>query len=110
MCPNSEGGYKAFCPDLALIREGKDPLKLKNHIERVARSYVRNVLEQNLSGDLLNQSLPDEYMAMYHECLKAVEKYEEKEELRNLSQEAPRAMEWASRPIPASWGRDLAIA
>lgn len=96
-------GYEAFCPNLALIREGQDPLKLKNQIERVADSYVRNVIECNLSEKLLNQSLPKEYMGIYYECLKAVEKY--KEEVSRKTIKAPKTMDWTSHIPLSPWGR-----
>ena len=59
-----KGWYGAFCFELGLIREGKDPLVLRNQISKLAFNYYRSVIENNLSDDLLNQSLPQKYQLL----------------------------------------------
>jgi len=53
--------YSAFCFELGLIREGRDPLELKRQISKLAFNYYRSVIDNNLSDDLLNQELPKKY-------------------------------------------------
>jgi hypothetical protein len=57
--------YSAFCFELGLIREGKDPLELKRQINQLAFNYYRSVVENNLSDDLLNQFLPKKYELLF---------------------------------------------
>jgi len=59
--PVKKGWYAAFCFELALIREGKDPFQLRGQISKLAFNYYRSVIECNLSDDLLNQTLPNKY-------------------------------------------------
>jgi hypothetical protein len=110
MMYGTKSGYTAVCLDLALIREGKDPLKLKNRIERVAYNYFINVVKHNLDDNLLNQTLPEEYMTKYKDCSEAIRNFTEKKNISDTSHEAPRAIEWGNNswPSPAK-NRNLAL-
>ena len=57
--------YVAFCIELALIREGDNPIELFNRMNKIAKTYVNNVLKNKLGDDLLNQELPGSYMKLY---------------------------------------------
>ncbi len=108
MMYQSKGKYIAFCIDLALIREGKDPLKLKNRIERIAFKYVDNVIKNNLNDNLLNQTLPKEYINMYNSSSKDIEKFKQVKKVNNSKLEAPQAIEWDNKlPI---WERSPVLA
>ena len=57
-----KGFYTALCFELGLVMEGDDIFKLKERIEKAARHYFYTVAEDDeLSDDLLNQSLPKKY-------------------------------------------------
>lgn len=76
---SKKGWYSAFCFELGLIREGKDPLVLRNQISKLAFNYYRSVIENDLSDDLLNQSLPQKYQLLLDKVIS--------EELRRRWQE-----------------------
>lgn len=78
--------YTAFCFELCLIREGRDPLELKKQISKLAFNYYRSVVENNLDETLLNQSLPKtkKYKELEILCDK---KLKEQEELRRKWEE-----------------------
>ena len=60
-----KGSYTALCFEFGLVMEGNDIFQLKARIEKTARNYFYTVAEDNeLSDDLLNQSLPKKYNAI----------------------------------------------
>ena len=61
-----KGWFVAICFELGLVEEGNDFFSLRNRISKVAREYFKVVAEDNeLSDDLLNQSLAKEYENLY---------------------------------------------
>lgn len=57
-----KGWYLAICFELGLIEEGKDIFNLRDRINKVSREYFKIVQKDDeLSDDLLNQSLPKKY-------------------------------------------------
>ena len=56
-----KGWFTAMCFELGLIREGKDAWVLKQQITKLAIRYFESVVKNNLSEDLVNQSLPRRY-------------------------------------------------
>lgn len=56
-----KGWFTAVCFELGLVREGRDVLALKQQITKLAIKYLESVIKNNLSEDLLNQSLPPRY-------------------------------------------------
>ncbi len=80
---SKRGWYSTFCFELGLIREGTEPLELIKQINKLAFNYYRSVVENNLSDDLLNQSLPKKYQLLFQE----IKKTEEVEEVHRKWEE-----------------------
>ena len=74
--PAGKGRFTAICFELGLIREGDNPLKLRSRITSLARKYVESIRKNNLSDDLLNQTVPKKYLIKYKEHTKAMKEYE----------------------------------
>ena len=91
--PSNKGLYTAVCFELGLVREGKNPLKLKWRIESLAKKYIKSIRDNNLSEDLLNQSLPAKYEKKYQAVVKA---HEEQENYKKW-QKAYEALIWELR-------------
>jgi hypothetical protein len=78
-----KGLYTALCFELGLVMEGDDIFKLKARIEKTARNYFHAVAEDDeLSDELLNQSLPKKYNPIV-EKIKVEELRREWEDRRN---------------------------
>ena len=73
--PYGKGKFVAVCLELGLIREGIDPLKLQSRITSLSRKYLENIVKNNLSDKLLNQTLPKKYLKKYEDIVKALESY-----------------------------------
>lgn len=60
--------YTAVCLDLALIRQGRDSIRLMKRMNDLSFAYVRNVIKHKLDDALLNQSgkLPKKYVLRYN--------------------------------------------
>ena len=69
--PSGKGKYTSVCLELALIREGSDPLKLRKRITLLAEKYFQSVVSNNLDDSLLNQKLPGKYLKKYKEIERA---------------------------------------
>jgi len=105
-------GYVACCIDLAIVREGKEPLALKNKIERLAQMYVINIARHNLSENLLNQNLPAKYMRKYKDCEKKIQGFLASSSSTAKANPAPAALTWEEDSVCQghTGKRSLAIA
>lgn len=80
-----KGWYTAFCFELGLVREGKDVLKLKERITKLAFDYYKSVVQHNLNDELLNQTLPGKYQKIIKKIEKEIELKEKWEKIvRNI--------------------------
>lgn len=62
------GWYTAVCFELALVREGQEAYRLIQQINKIALRYMQSVIKSNLSDELLNQKLPQRYLARYKQA------------------------------------------
>ena len=79
-----KGWYTALCFELGLMREGKDFMKLKMQISKLAFNYYRSVVENNLSDKLLNQSLPRKYIILLKRIKEEIEKEKRRREWEEI--------------------------
>lgn len=64
---DNEKEYTGICYELSLVLTSSDTEKLKEELTSTAQNYVKTILEEKLSGNLLNQQdkLPKKYQYLF---------------------------------------------
>src|SRR3989344_2204624 len=60
-----EKEYVGICVELGMLRFGSDLNKLKEDLQNASKGYVETIIKNDLSENLLNQELPEEYKELY---------------------------------------------
>lgn len=85
---NTDNEVTAVCLEFGLIIKAKTKEKAQECIKDVADTYLKNVIENKLSEELLNRSAPKKYWTIFEKLLEAEKKsikLQLKEESRNSS-------------------------
>lgn len=69
-----EKAFVGGCVDLGIVKVNEDLKGLKKELVEAALTYVKTIIEHNLSEDLLNQDLPEDYMKLYEGLLDSFKK------------------------------------
>ncbi|MFH1412539.1 MAG: hypothetical protein ABIG10_00720 [bacterium] len=74
-----EKEFIGVCVDLAIIKVGNDPRKVKDDLINASFGYAEAVCNQNLPDKLLNHKLPKEYLDVHNFICNAISKKQLKE-------------------------------
>lgn len=66
------GKYCGICVQLGLYSEGDDLEEVRTNLAEAARGYVRTVMKDNLSDELLDVKPTEETMSIYKEAIKSL--------------------------------------
>lgn len=69
-----EKAFVGGCVDLGIVKVNEDLEELKKELVDASLAYVKTIIEHNLSEDLLNQDLPEDYMKLYDGLLDSFKK------------------------------------
>ena len=66
------GKYCGICVQLGLYNEGDNLETVRTNLAEAARGYVKTVMRDNLSDELLDVRLTEETMSIYKEAIKSL--------------------------------------
>ena len=66
--------YIGVCLEFDLIEEGKNPQQVMSQIKEASIGYLKTVINNKLSDDLLNKKAPEKYWKKYQDFLELKKK------------------------------------
>lgn len=66
--------YVGVCLEFDLIEEGKNAREIMRQINEASIGYLKTIIDNNLSDDLLNKKAPKKYWKKYKEFLELKKK------------------------------------